>query len=69
MLRGMDLTDNQRACLRTLAAIAETRDSLELREQNAVLDARAEGLSWQKIAWALGRTGEGLRQRHGRMEA
>ena len=44
-------------------------DSLDLREQDAVFEARADGESWHQIGLALGITSEGARQRHGKMES
>jgi hypothetical protein len=64
MLSDMPATDP----LGALAEITEDRRKLDLFEQQWVLAAREEGYSWHKIAVALNQTGEGVRNRHGKME-
>ena len=60
---GPELRDA--APLRELIAAAEARSAAEARVDRAVLDARADGLTWAVIGIALGTSGEAARQRYG----
>jgi hypothetical protein len=55
--------------LEALAQITAKRNTLDLYEQDWVLEARRAGYSWHKIGLALNQTGEGVRHRHGKMES
>lgn len=55
--------------LEPLVRISEEREALDLREQDAVLQARRDGFSWRTIGTILNITGEGARYRHGKLES
>jgi len=61
----MDQTDP----LEALAQITAQRNTFNLQEQDLVMEARAQGYSWRKIAAALNLTGPGVKHRHGKMES
>jgi hypothetical protein len=65
---SLTLTMDATELLEGLARIATQRQALDLLEQDLVLEARALGCSWRKIAAALGITAEGARWRHRQME-
>jgi len=47
-----------------LGDVARDRAILAVREATAVASARSDGVSWHRIAVALGRTTEGVRRRY-----
>ncbi len=49
--------------LEALAAARGEREAAELREQAAVIDARAAGVSWSRIGELYGLTKQGAQQR------
>ena len=58
-------TSRQRDVAARLQGLVRELDGLRVQLQMAVVDARAEGLSWSTIGWCVGLTGEAARKRFG----
>lgn len=58
-----DATHGQREAAWRLQQLAADLQQLQVQLQMAVVDARAQGLSWETIGWCVGLTGQAVRKR------